>query len=446
MILPMPKPTGYGCDAMTTMPRTAMTTRTSGDPMPQFTVRPRRFPYPYKAMLAICSDLDETPDARVYEQSMRYLNTTRDTIMGPGAGLEVGNTIYFDMPANQFAYRTTDDRGREMIHALIRSGHIDCLHSFGDLATTRDHAARALDELARRDCRLQVWIDHAVAPTNLGSDIMHGQGDVPGSPVYHADVLSDFGVRYVWRGRVTSVIGQDLPRSLGGLFKANHPIASARTLAKEAIKSVIARRDTLGASKYAMHGPNALVRTITLRDGRPMAEFIRFNPHYSGVDRSDTAGGIADVLTMDMLDRFVQRGGIGILYTHLGKVARPEEPFQEPTRRAFRRLAEYERSGRILVTTTRRLLGHRQAREHVGVRVTQEGAQTRISLRRPVEQLGVAFAPEDFDGLTFYVPDPRRVVFDIDGRRDLAPVCNAPDETGQASASVPWRRLEYPLP
>src|SRR5688500_14469800 len=85
----------------------------------------RRFPYPYRAMLAICSDLDETPDAQTYYELMRFMNTTEETSMGPGAGLEVGNTIYFDMPDGQFAYWNTDERGRAMARALIRSGHID---------------------------------------------------------------------------------------------------------------------------------------------------------------------------------------------------------------------------------------------------------------------------------------------------------------------------------
>src|SRR5687768_6833004 len=114
----------------------------------------RRFPYPYRAMLAICSDLDETPNREVYYELMRFLNTTDETSMGPGVGLEVGNTIYFDMPPDQFAYWSTDDRGRAMVRELIRSGHIDCLHSFGDFATTRAHAARALDELEKHNCKL----------------------------------------------------------------------------------------------------------------------------------------------------------------------------------------------------------------------------------------------------------------------------------------------------
>ena len=100
----------------------------------------RSIPYPYRAMLAICSDLDETPDRHVYGEIMRFLNTTKETTMGPGTGLEVGNTIYFDMPPGQFSYWNTDEAGRAMVRTLIRSGHIDCLHSYGDLATTRSHA------------------------------------------------------------------------------------------------------------------------------------------------------------------------------------------------------------------------------------------------------------------------------------------------------------------
>src|SRR5688572_22286013 len=194
----------------------------------------RRLPYPYRAALAICRDLDETPDAQVYEEQMRFLNTREMTSMGEGLGLEVGNTIYFDMPPGQFAYWNTDDAGREMARALIRSGHIDCLHSYGDLATTRAHAVRALEELERHQLSLKVWIDHAQAATNFGADIMQGHGDEPGHPAYHADLTLRHGIRYVWRGRVTSVIGQDRSVGLLGLPSALCPRSSASALLKEA--------------------------------------------------------------------------------------------------------------------------------------------------------------------------------------------------------------------
>src|SRR6266853_6864390 len=109
------------------------------NPMDGRSIQVRRYPYPYRAMIAICSDLDETSDQDVYYELMRFLNTSQFTSMGPGVALDIGNSIYFDMPPDQFAYWTTDDKGREMVRALIRSGHIDCLHSFGDLATTRKY-------------------------------------------------------------------------------------------------------------------------------------------------------------------------------------------------------------------------------------------------------------------------------------------------------------------
>src|ERR1041384_8309311 len=79
-------------------------------------------PRPYRGMLAICSDLDETPDAETYFELMRFLNTTEETSMGTGVGLEVGNSMYFDMPAGHFSYWNATEVEREKIRALIRSG------------------------------------------------------------------------------------------------------------------------------------------------------------------------------------------------------------------------------------------------------------------------------------------------------------------------------------
>ena len=76
--------------------------------------------------------------------------------------------------------------------------------------------------MTQHNCRLAVWIDHAVAATNFGPDIMCGQGDIPGSRAYHADISCGFGIRFVWLGRVTSVIGQDSAWSLKGIWNVAH--------------------------------------------------------------------------------------------------------------------------------------------------------------------------------------------------------------------------------
>lgn len=400
----------------------------------------RAFPYPYRAMLAVCSDLDETPDARTYLEIMRFLNTREKTTMGPGVDLEVANSIYFDMPSDQFSYWNTNDAGREMVHTLIRSGHIDCLHSYGDLAESRRHAGAAIDALARHDCRLPVWVDHAIAPSNFGADIMRGRGDLPHADVYHADLTCGQGVRYVWRGRVTSIIGQDRPRSLRRLFNATHPIRSTRTIAKESIKGALAR---FGNEKYAMHASNDLLRATTLRDGQRVIEFLRSNPYWGGVENADTAAGIPDILTKSMLDRLIQRGGTCVFYTHLGKKLPAGAPFDERVITTFRRIAEYQHSGTLLVCSTRRLLDFRLLLRLITVRVEDSADGIRIELQRAPAFHGVPVRPP-IDGLTIYVSARRVVEIRLEGEQLTGWVRNPADHTMRESVSIPWQRLEFP--
>jgi hypothetical protein len=405
-------------------------------PLTEPTVQLRRIPYPYRAMLAICSDLDETPDRTVYLNTMRFLNTTQLTTMGEGLGLEVGNTIYFDMPSDQFAYWNTDETGRAMVRMLIRSGHIDCLHSFGDLATTRARAASALEDLCRHDCRLEVWIDHATAATNFGADIMRGHGDEPGHEAYHADLTTEYGIRYVWRGRVTSVIGQDVRPHLEALLHPRYPLASARTAAKEAAKHVLGR---WGHERYAMNGTNRVLRRTRLRDGREVYEFLRSNPHFAGLDAGETARGIGEVLSERMLQHLADRGGVCVLYTHLGKVHSYEQPFGIEAVAGLRRLAGAQRNGQILVTTTRRLLRYCRAMETVPFEVRQEGGGLRIEIGNPGPDLCL-------DGLTFHVPAELPVRVTIDGEEAAGVQHNPRDATDRPSVSLPWPQLEWPEP
>lgn len=404
-------------------------------------VRLRRFPHRYDAMLAICSDLDYTADGGVYREIARYLNTREPTAMGPGVGLEVGNSIFFDMPPAEFAYWNTDDAGREMVRTLIRSGHIDVLHSYGDLARTRADAERALAELDRHALHLPVWVDHRRAPSNFGADIMRGEGDRPGAPCYHADLTLAHGVRYVWRGRVTSVVGQQAPHSLRGVWNGRRPACSARTLAKEAAKHVLGR---VGRAKYAMHRDNALLRPITLRDGAGCVEFLRSNPHWAGISRADTAAGLADVLSDPMLDRLARRGAVAVLYTHLAKKGDPRRPFDEPTCAAFRRLARRHEAGHVLVTTTHRLLRYIDVRDHLTFRATADDGRVTVHIGPVVHPVRGSCTPslDELQGLTFLVDARAEVEVRAPSGERLDCTCTYVD--GATCATIPWKPLTFP--
>lgn len=372
---------------------------------------------------------------------MSFLNTDRVTTMGPGVNLEVGNSIYFDMPPDQFAYWNTDDIGRDMVRTLIHSGHIDCLHSYGDLAVTRRHATRALEELNRHDCRLAVWIDHSRAPTNFGADIMCGSGDVPGSPTYHADLACEFGIRYVWRGRITSTIGQDVPARVGDVFTHRHALASAKTVVKEVAKRWLSRA---GNDKYAMHSPNRVLRNSCLRDGRPVMEFMRCNPHWRGVGEGANADGVPEALTEPFLERLVQRRGACVFYTHLGKVSNPRMPFNASTRAAFRRLADKYQDGEILVTTTWRLLRYLTMREHIQYHAEIAAGRLRITIQSVNDPAHGPRQPSvsDLDGITFHTPNTEEVNVQLVDGTTVA--CHTVRAGSQSMVTIPWRPLSFP--
>lgn len=403
-------------------------TSSSGDSR----VRVRSIPYPYEAMLAICSDLDETPDRQVYFEIMRFLNTKEETTMGCGMGLEVGNTIYFDMPPDQFAYWNTDEVGRVLVRELIRTGHIDCLHSYGDLATTREHAQRALEELDKHECRLKVWVDHRIAPTNFDGDIMKGSGDILGSPAYHADLTLDFGVEYVWRGRVTSVIGQNVPRSLDGIWQPSHPLISGKTILKEFTKGLLAIG---GSEKYAMHKENNILHLSTLRDGQKTYEFMRCNSHWAGVSTCETATGLAKVITPKFLDRLVKKQGFCILYTHLGKELTHDRTFPQETIAALKNLASYFSTGKILITTTHRLLNYQHMFKNA-----------RFSLNNIADKLVVECSYKgpscDLEGLSFNVSEGIQFELFINDRATT--IKWHPFHDGTKVASIDWNQLEFP--
>ena len=396
-------------------------------------LRLRPCPRPWRAMLAICSDLDETPDANTYFETSRFLNTTDDTSLGPGAGLETGNTIYFDMPPGQFSYRSGSDADRDRIHTLIRSGHIDCLHSFGDLAATRADVERAWAELSAAGAIPEVWVDHARAPTNFDPTLMEGGGALPAHAAFHADLSIAAGLRYVWKGRVTSVVAKEAPLSLRGILNATQPVASAITLAKEAAKIGLA---VSRGGTYAMHARRELISPQTLADGTVVSEFIRSNPCWGGVSHSETADGICEVLAPRVLSQLVRAGGRSVFYTHLGK-SRTGAILPETAIAAFRQLAEYQTRGQILVTTTRRLLGYCDAWHSSRWSCNRDGSELNIVINSELPS-------HDLAGLTWWTDEavPYASATLPDGSKVELECRPGGDEP--ATVAVPWAPLTYP--
>ncbi|QUM81038.1 hypothetical protein HWV01_12475 [Moritella sp. 5] len=395
----------------------------------------RKYPYPYRAMLSICSDLDETPNKDIYFETARYLNTSEDTLLGKGVDLEVGNTIYFDMPDHNFSYTNTDDDGRNKIQILIESGHIDCLHSFGDFVDSRKRIEQCWSEIQKTKRKIEVWIDHAQAPTNLDNGIMKGRGAIKDADAFHVDLTVQTGaLPFIWKGRVTSVVAQNVKRRYDSLFNRNEIVKSSKTMLLEFTKAWLAR---LGNKKYAMHKANKVLRKTQLVDGSSVIEFIRCNPSWGGVSVFDSARGIDQVLTKSVLDTLVKYEGCSVVYSHLGKVYSQEIPFQDEVLTAFELLASYQNNKQILIATTRRLLGYCRTVDELDFLVKTVGKETHI-------YLSTAYSGEDIHGLTWYVEKPKQVRLYINEQLFNGVIINPPDTNNRLSISIPWERLVFP--
>jgi hypothetical protein len=112
--------------------------------------------------------------------------------------------------------------------------------------------------------KIEVWIDHAQAPTNLDDGIMQGEGAVKGANAFHTDLTVQTGVLpFIWKGRVTSIFAQNVKRSYAAIFNKKEIIKSTKTILLEFVKGWFARS---GNVKYAMHKANRVLQKSKLID------------------------------------------------------------------------------------------------------------------------------------------------------------------------------------
>jgi hypothetical protein len=408
----------------------------------------RKFPYPYRAALTICSDIDETDSVEEFVDIQRFLNTKDNTSVGTGVGLEVGNSFFMFDHKKRFSYFSGRTLDREVIRRYIDAGLLDSIHCYGSKPDfTREDAKIALTELNALQRRIDVWIDHSREISNLGSDVMGGMGDVRQSPAYHSDLTVGYGFRYFWLGRLTSAVTLESPIGLdtfAGIFDGDHPVASFIAMSKEFGKHILA---VFGSEKYAMHRDYRLLRLRSLRDGQKVFEFIRSDSHWKGVGMGADSIGLSCLLSKRNLRNLIRKHAYVVVYTHLGINAEGKEIIAEETRDALRNLAQEFESGNILVTTTSKLLNYYVTRKYLSWEVEARPELTRIKISGAHDPVtGKMLLPDRrlLQGITFYVPDPARthVFLGMDEVRGMK--INPPDDTGRESIMFPLLPPEKP--
>ena len=330
-------------------------------------VNRRKFPYPYRAMLAISSDIDgATPEAE--REYLRFLNTYEETVNGPGVGLDFADSFWmFDAagsvaPSYWQGTDSTTEADAEAIRRYIAAGWIDTIHTYGNFSSvggfTRLYAEQAIDEWQRLGIALKVWVHHGDA--NNVQNFSGGQheymhGDMLGDPAYHTDLLLDYGVEFAW----------------------GYP------------------------ENRNEFGHDSMIYPLTLLDGQTVWAF----PRYISRAPDWHPTGLHLELSTDNLDGLVSAERYSIVVNHLGFQA---EQLPAEAVAALQRLRGYQDRGQILVARTSRLLEYNRSTEHLSYQAEQRGTDVHIRINSVEDIVFGTFVPEldQVRGITFYVDDP----------------------------------------
>lgn len=403
----------------------------------------RKFPYPYRSAMTISSDIDRTETLDEFLKIQKFLNSKAMTNMGEGVGLDIGNSFFFYESADRtISYFNKDPYVRETIKNFIKSGKIDVLHSYGKKSDfKRNDAIVALRELMDNNSMVDVWIDHTKSSDNFGDDVTLGQGDKTDSEGFHADITIEYGIKFVWLGRVTMITGQSVPFTLGtftSIFDSKYPLNSFINIGKELAKNVLG---VFGNKKYAMHKTNDLVRIITLDDGQRAYEFMRFDNYWRGVGKGANSKNLAYTISKKSLDRLKETTGYMIVYTHLGMNSDCGQYVCQETRYAIRNLAREYRAGHIFVTTTSKLLNYYINNKYLNWSFENKKGESIIRIHNVEDPVFGSFVPsiEELDGMTFYVPNKNKAMIYINNTEISDLRRNAPDYTKRESVTIPSR-------
>jgi hypothetical protein len=361
-----------------------------------FPVRPadpavRPLPFPYRGALAISNDA-EYLEWEFFDGLMRFLNTRGDTPLGPGLGLRVTSSLFFFSAPNYnvsyfdgAAADSPRSRHADRLDAYLRSGLVDTIHAYGDFdgvgGCTRQHAEAAYRALARLGVRLEAFSNHGSTDNiqNVGSDASYHCGDRPGHAAYHADLMADHGVRYVWTDSLVT------PPADGGGWRS-------------------------GWRRLGQPRPDILTPAV-LQDGRVLTGFRRLRG--TGACAPNLSSLHAQVAQLDWAGLYAS-GGATFLYQHLGVLRRVAGVCEAATLARvrerpevhlapFRRLQREQDEGRLWVCGCVELLRYLDMVRSVRIRRSGEGG---IELDVPH---AVADPRQFFAGLTV-TADPRRTV------------------------------------
>lgn len=446
---------------------------------PHSSVHLRRYPFPYRAALAVSNDVDGM-DWRSFEDWHAFVSGTELTPEGPGLGLEVADSFWLWSDTGAFALRHAPpwaDPGRSSpesarIVELVKAGWLDSLHSFGDWRPeyhlTELNITRAFELLHDLGIKPPVYVNHGsgLRLHNLGGPwASYQSGDDPNSESYHLKALLDAGFRFFWTDIMfqQDVFGEELKLKTPSTLSTRERLRWLTVVDRSASSHERTRRNVLsGVDRNRM---NLLAETLQNRVlvpalGRDDTPFLCFK-RYRGREAPNSVTFAAQV-SDEHLDALEAGEGACIVYQHFG-VSRAlgrgkghvsvndvrKRVLDKNAVWAFRELHQRQSDGRLFITMTGRLLQYLWVRQSLRYTVSTIGTTLNITITGldcPTYGMRDAI-DDDLQGITFVV-EAASQYRDITVRNGTAVVEvrreRDPAQTDTDVVFVPWRRLEFP--
>ncbi|QTA83315.1 Uncharacterized protein dnl_57150 [Desulfonema limicola] len=401
------------------------------------TIRP--FPYPYKAGLAICSDID-TCDRTSFLKIHRYLNLE--------LGLPVSDSFFpLGQDPGQMAYFLKDGKtpspDAPLICRAIQDGLIDSIHSWGDFNGSppdpfflKNLAKNMTNALNAESIKIRIWINHG-DPCNYQNFIVRLQpdnykGDDPDSPYYTADLLDDLGINYYWWSELA---GWPLSGKWNRYSPGLWPRLGINAL-KNMVKSFIIKEKFRNRTSEQL---TDLMLPFTLRDGRKLMAFTRFcYPPESKI--AATRYTLRHSLGINQLQKLINQQGYMVLYTHLAlpELWKPGKSFfPNPDQKALKGLARYYNNGKIWVASTLSLLNYYNTSRNLVWKSRTFGEKHIITIQYINDPCRGQRTPESHElaGICFYCPEPENTHIFLN-KKQLNTQINKPDHTGKPSLAL----------
>ncbi len=260
-------------------------------------------------------------------------------------------------------------------HPRILHAHAyDGIHTWGDHMWAgargyhRPDAEEALAIIRRLGFVPRVWVDHSYFQGNMLHNARYGSmpviedrsGHAYPNPAYTLDLVREAGVRYVWDGTITPVLGQDRPMSQWAMQRARET-----TTLQTALRLGARKMRALAGSPNERQSNRAYAPHL-FPDGQTLYVFQRHGMwEWADID------GLGLLLAPERMRRLIATGGTCIAYTHLGKRharrAAGASHIPPVTMDALSAVRDLCQRGHLMISTTALLLDYLVLRDHMQV-------------------------------------------------------------------------------